>query len=87
MPRLDGIGLAQRIRTADRHRDLPFFMCSSLSSEDVQKSREVGARGWIVKPFTPKKLILAVCKVLELPPPSDRILLDKIRTDEEISDA
>jgi len=86
MPRLDGIGLAQRIRTSDRHQSLPFLMCSSLSPQDVKKSREVGARGWIVKPFAPKKLILAVCRLLELPPPSDRILLDKISTAEEIAD-
>ena len=80
MPRLDGLGLAQRIQASERHQNLPFFMCSSLSPEDVKKSRDVGARGWIVKPFAPKNLILAVCKVLELTPPSDRILLDKIST-------
>ena len=86
MPRLDVIGLAQRIRTSERHHSLPFLMCSSLSPQDVKKSREVGARGWIVKPFAPKKLILAVCQVLNLPPPNDRILLDKISTGEEIAD-
>jgi two-component system chemotaxis response regulator CheY len=86
MPRLDGLGLAQRIRTSERHRSLPFFMCSSLSPEDVKKSRDIGARGWIVKPFAPKKLILAVCKVLNLPPPNERILLDKISKGEEIAD-
>ena len=55
-------------------------------SEVERDEREVGARGWIVKPFAPKKLILAVCQVLNLPPPNDRILLDKISTGEEIAD-
>ena len=73
MPRLDGIGLAQRIRTSERHPSLPFLMCSSLSPQDVKKSREVGARGWIAKPIATKTLILAVSQEHTLPPPTDPV--------------
>ena len=77
MPRLNGLELAERIRASERHQRMPFLMCSSLSPQEVQRSREVGARGWIVKPFEPKRLIIAVCKVLDIPAPDSRMLLDK----------
>lgn len=85
MPRLNGLDLAERIRASERYRRIPFLMCSSMSPQDVDRSRKVGARGWIVKPFEPKRLILAVCKVLEIPAPDDRILLDKSTTLESAS--
>lgn len=85
MPRLDGIELAERIRASERHQRLPFLMCSSMSPQDVDRSRKVGARGWIVKPFEPKRLILAVCKVLEIAAPDERMLLDKASTIESVS--
>ena len=85
MPRLDGIELAERIRASERHQRLPFLMCSSMSPQDVDRSRKVGARGWIVKPFEPKRLILAVCKVLEIAAPDERMLLDKSSTIESVS--
>lgn len=85
MPRLNGLDLAERIRASERHRRIPFLMCSSMSPQDVDRAREVGARGWIVKPFEPKRLILAVCKLLEIPAPNDRILLDKSSRVEAVS--
>ena len=80
MPRLDGIGLAGRIRASERHQTMPFLMCSSMGPDEARTARSIGARGWIIKPFEPKRLILAVCKVLDLPPPADRMLLDKAST-------
>ena len=85
MPRLNGLDLAERIRASERYRRIPFLMCSSMSPQDVDRSRKVGARGWIVKPFEPKRLILAVCKVLEIAAPDERMLLDKSSTIESVS--
>ena len=85
MPRLNGIELAERIRASERYQRLPFLMCSSMSPQDVDRSRKVGARGWIVKPFEPKRLILAVCKVLEIAAPDERMLLEKSSTIESVS--
>ena len=85
MPRLNGLDLAERIRASERYRRIPFLMCSSMSPQDVDRSRKVGARGWIVKPFEPKRLILAVCKVLEIAAPDERMLLEKSSTIESVS--
>ncbi len=50
MPRLDGLGLARRLREGDRFTQLPVIMLSSLaSSEDRRRGMEAGANAYLVK--------------------------------------
>ena len=64
MPRLDGFGLIERLRSGTRHRDRPILVLSTESSEEKKaRARAAGATGWIVKPFDADKLVAAVRRV------------------------
>jgi len=64
MPRLDGFGLIEQLRTGSRHRDRPILVLTTESSDEKKaRARAAGATGWIVKPFDPEKLVAAVRRV------------------------
>jgi two-component system chemotaxis response regulator CheY len=64
MPRLDGFGLIERLRTGERHCDRPILVLTTESSDEKKaRARAAGATGWIVKPFDPAKLAAAVRRV------------------------
>jgi two-component system chemotaxis response regulator CheY len=61
MPRLDGFGLIEQLRSDPCHRDRPILVLTTESSEAKRaRARAAGATGWIVKPFEPEKLVAAV---------------------------
>lgn len=65
MPRMDGITLVQRLRAMPEFRFTPILVLTTESGPDMkQKGKEAGATGWIVKPFSPEKLLDVVNKVL-----------------------
>ncbi len=65
MPKLDGIGLVEKLRTLDSYRYLPILFLTTESSPDMkQKGKKAGATGWIVKPFEPNQLLATLDKVL-----------------------
>ena len=64
MPRLDGFGLIEQLRTGARHRDRPVLVLTTESSDEKKaRARAMGATGWIVKPFDPEKLVSAIRRV------------------------
>lgn len=64
MPRLDGFGLIEQLRSGSRHRDRPILVLTTESSDEKKaRARSAGATGWIVKPFDPEKLAAAVRRV------------------------
>ena len=64
MPRLDGFGLIERLRSTARHRDRPILVLTTESSDEKKaRARRAGATCWIVKPFDPEKLANAVRRV------------------------
>lgn len=65
MPRMDGITLVQRLRAQPEFRFTPILVLTTESGLDMkQKGKEAGATGWIVKPFSPEKLLDVVNRVL-----------------------
>lgn len=66
MPRLDGIGLVQGIRSGGgSHRFVPIvFLTTESQDAKKQQAKAAGATGWIVKPFRPEQLVGVVKKVL-----------------------
>ena len=65
MPRMDGITLVQRLRALPEFRFTPILVLTTESDASMkQKGKEAGATGWIVKPFSPEKLLEVVNKVL-----------------------
>lgn len=65
MPRLDGFGLIERVRGGQcSHRSRPILVLTTESSDEKKaRARAAGATGWIVKPFSPEKLVAAVRRV------------------------
>jgi len=65
MPRMDGITLVQRLRALPEFKFTPILVLTTESDAVMkQKGKEAGATGWIVKPFSPEKLLDVVNKVL-----------------------
>jgi two-component system alkaline phosphatase synthesis response regulator PhoP len=66
MPRLSGLGLAERIRSNPNTADLPVIMLSAKGFEiSPQELRDkYGIRCLIAKPFSPRELFARVEAVL-----------------------
>lgn len=64
MPRLDGFGFIREVRCDPRHRGTPILVLSTeFDDAKKQRARHEGATGWIVKPFSPPKLLAALRRV------------------------
>ena len=65
MPRMDGITLVQRLRALPEFKFTPILVLTTESDASMKmKGKEAGATGWIVKPFSPEKLLEVVNKVI-----------------------
>ncbi len=61
MPRMDGFGFIDAVRSQDCHRATPILVLTTESAPELKmRARNAGATGWIVKPFNPVKLIKAL---------------------------
>lgn len=64
MPEMDGITLVKRIRGLPQHAGTPVLILTTESDPGKKnEGRAAGATGWIVKPFSPDKLLQIVAKV------------------------
>ena len=65
MPKISGLELIKILRTMKSYATTPILILTNDGKdENIQKARELGASGWIVKPFTPDQLIATVNQVL-----------------------
>ncbi len=63
MPELDGFSASKMIRS---ERDMPIIMLSARGEEyDKVRGFEIGVDDYVVKPFSPKELMLRVAAVLK----------------------
>lgn len=52
MPRLSGLECLEKIRNSDKWKDMPVAMYSTSGSEiDIERSKELGAQAYVMKPF------------------------------------
>ncbi|RAU22264.1 response regulator [Paramagnetospirillum kuznetsovii] len=64
MPEMDGITLVRKIRAQPQHAGTPVLILTTESDQSKKdEGRSAGATGWIVKPFSPDKLLQIVAKV------------------------
>lgn len=57
MPNMDGISFLREKSTRDNMKDIPVFMISTETGEDIiGEAKSLGALGAIKKPFTPDKV-------------------------------
>ncbi len=64
MPNMDGYELIAKLRSLPSYGFTP-IICLTTESTDAHKAKgkEAGATGWIVKPFSPEKLINIIDRV------------------------
>ena len=64
MPRMDGFGFIEAVRSDSARRAVPILVLTTESdAEKKVRARAAGATGWIVKPFQADKLVSAVRRV------------------------
>ena len=64
MPRLDGFGFIEQVRSDPRYRATPILVLTTESETDRKdRAKKLGATGWIVKPFNTAKLVEAIRRV------------------------
>jgi two-component system chemotaxis response regulator CheY len=67
MPRLDGFGVIERVRTSQTYASVPILVLTTESGTELKdRARRAGATGWIVKPFDDARLIQTINRVLGL---------------------
>ena len=66
MPSVDGWAVAGELAADDETRDIPVvFLSARAADEDLLRAQELGAVGYVVKPFDPVELAGTVRDVLE----------------------
>ncbi len=64
MPNMDGIEFIREFRKTDRFTPI-LVLTTESGSGKVQEGKELGASGWLVKPFQPSDLIGAMKKLIK----------------------
>jgi len=65
MPNMDGITFLKNIRAHASYKFTPVIMLTTEAGEDKKKEGQAaGARAWVVKPFKPEQLLVAVAKLI-----------------------
>ena len=67
MPIMDGLKLVQRIRSDEKHKDVPIIIITTEgSTEDRQRAMALGANAYITKPIQAPQVISEVKALLQL---------------------
>lgn len=65
MPNMDGITLVQEVKKLPAYRFTPVIMLTTEAGDDKKMAgKAAGAKAWIVKPFRPDELLMAVQKLV-----------------------
>ncbi|MBX3187065.1 MAG: response regulator [Labilithrix sp.] len=63
MPRMSGIELLEALAARGGARPPILMLTTEGHPHLIQRAKEHGAKGWMVKPFRPELLVAAVCKI------------------------
>lgn len=67
MPRMDGLEFVKELRKIERYSDTPVLMVTTESAQDlVLTAKELGVKGWIIKPFNRERVIAAIKRILKV---------------------
>jgi two-component system chemotaxis response regulator CheY len=67
MPIMDGLKLVRRIRSDDRHKDVPVIgITTEGSKEDRERAMALGASAYITKPIQAPQVIETVKELLKI---------------------
>lgn len=76
MPRLSGFDACKQLKSDENTRDIPIiFLTVQNEVKDVVKGLELGAHGYMTKPFKPQELLARVRSTLKIKKIQDRLKL------------
>lgn len=65
MPNMDGITLVKEVKQLADYKFTPIIMLTTESGDDKKAAGQAaGAKAWVVKPFQPEQLLMAVSKLV-----------------------
>ncbi len=65
MPNIDGFSLIEHVRAIEEYKDIPIIVLSSLTEEcDIERSIEMGANSYLMKPFNTQVIQSEVKRLL-----------------------
>ena len=65
MPDMDGISFLEKLRGNPRTRSIPVIVLTTLGrGPQWQRTQHLGVEDWVVKPFSPRRLMERVREVL-----------------------
>ncbi|HTQ99622.1 MAG TPA: response regulator [Candidatus Acidoferrum sp.] len=65
MPVMDGLSFVQEVKKLPSYRFTPVIMLTTESGDDMKAAgKAAGAKAWMVKPFRPEELLMAVSKLV-----------------------
>jgi DNA-binding response OmpR family regulator len=65
MPGVDGHEILEQLKAHPQMKSIPVIMLTGESkSEEIKKSIQLGASGYVIKPFTPKSFLAQLQKIL-----------------------
>lgn len=65
MPNMDGITMVQEIKKLPAYKFTPIIMLTTEAGDDKKAAGQAaGAKAWMVKPFKPEQLLMAVSKLV-----------------------
>lgn len=67
MPNMDGLTFISRLRAEiQENKFTPIIMLTTESGEEKKRQgMEAGAKAWLVKPFAPEQLLMAISKLIK----------------------
>jgi two-component system, chemotaxis family, chemotaxis protein CheY len=64
MPKMSGLEFLESVSKSGQANGIPIVMLTTEGQPDmIQRAKDLGAKGWIVKPFKPELLVAAVKKM------------------------
>ena len=65
MPHMDGITFVKNLKQMPAYKFTPVIMLTTESQEGKKsEGRDAGAKAWVVKPFQPSQMLMAVSKLV-----------------------
>ena len=65
MPEMNGLELAKTLKAIDSIKTKPILALTTENSPQMkEQGKAIGIAGWVVKPFSDEKIVMAVKKVL-----------------------
>lgn len=65
MPIMNGFELLEALRNQPEYKFIPILMLTTEASAEMkEQGKQLGATGWVIKPFDPEKILKVIERVL-----------------------